>query len=196
MMIPWESITTLLSVMAGAAIAGAGALLRARDERKKAIATAVADLLEVHHRMLAVKTLTHTFKDQLNGNVELIPVIITLLNNLFPKDAGLHERFSESIRVISSVDPLLAFRMRSKDQIQDFLDNFALMNAQLPKDQGAKFESLVNKHIIPVLDEALLELSSAHSRSLHKKIKMKLKAPPPQEFLGLVDELKRALPQP
>lgn len=195
-MIPWESITTLVSVLAGAGIAGAGALLKARDERKKAIATAVADLLEVHHRMLAVRILTQTFKDQLKVSNDLVPVIIGLLNGFFPKDVGLHERFSDSIRVIASVDPLLAFRMRSKDQIQDFIDNFTAMNAQLPVQEGAKFESLVNKHIIPVLDEALLELARAHSRTLHKKIKKKLNAPPPQEFIDLVEEIKATLQQP
>lgn len=191
-MIPWESITTICSVILGAGIAGAGTLWQARIDRKKALAMALADLLETRHRMITFQTMMQELKEQFQVNDEQISVIRSVLNQILPQDPDLHERYSESVRIIAGVDPLLAYRMRSKDMVPDFLDNLTLITSQngIPAQQISKFEESLRKFIIPVLDEALLELADTHSRKLLKDVKKIINAPKPPELQQLIDEMK------
>lgn len=192
MTIPWDSITTVFSVILGAAIAGAGTLWQARVDHKKAVAMALSELLEVRHRMIAFQTMVHEFKAHFQMSDELVPVILDMLNKVLPKDPNLHERYSQSVQVIAGVDPLLAFRLRSKDGVNDFIDNLTLMSAQngVPTQESSKFDEFLRKHIVPVLDEALLELADAHSRCLLKQVKKKLSEPPNPEWKKIIEDLK------
>jgi len=109
MIIPWDSITTIFSVILGAGIAGAGSLWSARKDRKKALAMALADLLETRHRLVVFQTMIGELKEHFQVDDEQIFIIKNIMTQMFPQDSDLHERYSESVRVIAGVDPILAY---------------------------------------------------------------------------------------
>ena len=186
----------LLGVFLGALITGIGLIWKARVERKRLIACALADLLEVRHHLLAFRVVIHEVKKKFDVPAELAPILRTVMQRTSPLDPETHTRYSTAVSVLAGIDPVLAFKMRSKDRIPQM---FETMNELLTSSGIAPtaLEGLIaslHDLVIPSLDEAVVELAGQHSLFTKRKVQQIVaKADePPRELIALLDRAKSA----
>jgi len=168
-----------------------------RDERK-AIGRALTDLLEVRHRLLAIPKTVTLMAAKLNLPADAHAPLKMALGALFPQDEGLAKRYEESVSLVSGMNPILGFRLRSQDMGGALLQRLRTMASQdSPQTvtMFSKMEDHLVDHLLPHLEVLILELAWKHSWRTWWKTKTRLK-----ETLempeGFLDGVLAFVPQP
>jgi hypothetical protein len=163
----------LIGVILGSALTGVGALLRQRTERKRVVGVALADLLEIRHELMATERVLKHFRSRLAVPDEIIPDLSKLLESIAPKKDDLHKRYDESVSVVASFDPVLGFKLRSKNNIAGVLTKFRNIGVEGGMNPPVlnQYESMLRRAVLPTLDKAVVELGRHHSRRTAKSVK-------------------------
>lgn len=194
------AIAGIVGVLVGVAVTWGlnqmSALLRDRQERRKPIGRALADLLELRMQAFALRRFLQLcvaeYKlphDALTEDSAL--AALTGPGLLLGDTEELTKRYNAAVDLVAEVDPVLAFRMRSKDRLPWFL---AQMQAMLPRD-------VLTAHGLPNLpeeigseledqfDEFVLELARLHSWRAARQVKRRLQLPVeiPPELREMLD---------
>jgi hypothetical protein len=175
-------------LLAGAMLAWAGIVigwilqetasyLTTRRERRKAIALALADLWEIHYLLMGLNLMF----DQLESHHEIPPqakaqLWVAIEQFMLPDSVELHKRYGQSVTTLASLDPVLGFRLRSKDIVRrlfTFLNSVAAQNAET-----ASLWIRVQKPLIGEADkalrEAILELAQKYGRKTNRQVRERL----------------------
>lgn len=166
-------IAPLIGVVLGSTISGIGALVRARSERKKLIGRALSDLLEVRHHIVGVNSVLRLVRNHATVSDEEAQVFRAHMNTIAPLDADIHKRYGEAISLLSGVDPILAFQMRSKSRVPDLLNSLRTMATGMgvAAEKIEAVENLLGIAVEPNLDQAVLKLANLHSRVALRNVK-------------------------
>jgi hypothetical protein len=177
---PLQVIAPLIGVVLGGSIAGLSALLRARAERKKMIGRALSDLLEIRHHIVGIEAILREVRSRTQVSDEEAQLFRTHMNAVAPLDTDIHKRYDEAISLLSGVDPILAFQMRSKNKLPLFLDSMQNVSASLGVTAAQKeaVEGILRLAVIPALDQAILRLAELHSRTTARQAKDIVSAAP------------------
>lgn len=176
----WGGILgTVVGVVLGAIAAGGGEWWRRRHERKRALATALADLLEARHHAKMASTVLPLLRARVQLPTEALLPIREILDALLPDSADLHARYDAAVTQLASVDPLLAFDMRAKDTLPTMLRNLRgqLSQRGVTPELLEVFENALLSLTLPAIDDALLGLARAHSQKLLRQVKSYLAKP-------------------
>lgn len=189
-----ELLLPLLGVVLGAVISGAGVFWKARTERKRLIAAALAELLEVRHQLVSVDAVFGELRKRVELPSEAIPVLRGFLANFFPADPELRSRYSAAVNTLASVDPLLAYRLRSKDAAPEMLEEIRKFSAVSGMDvnQVEAYAATLHQLIGPHLDEVVIELAAAHSWRTKRRVLRMLEAGSkvPDQLIAWLDQIK------
>lgn len=110
-------VIPLVGVIIGWFLNGISQLLRLRREDRRAIGRALADLMEIRHNLLGVKKISEELIRRFNIPPQDQIVFRNLLDSILPNLESLHKRYEENVNTIASTEPLLGFRLRSKDSL-------------------------------------------------------------------------------
>lgn len=160
-----KTILPLVGVLLGSVLAGITGLFSARNERKKAIATALCDLLEYRHHVTGVKVVLRELKNRFSPLPLPEEQLSSILGSLMQVDAELHKRYDAAVTVLASIDPFLAFTLRSKTNLPQYIESVRSWehSKSLSEEELAQIEFLLNSAIAPELDKAVLDLAEKHS---------------------------------
>ena len=194
----------VLNIFVGFLLAQLGGYFVGRRERKKAISSALAELLEVKSRLFGLEGMIDRITDSL-GNVpeHEKSQIRVFINSLLPKWDDLHLRYEPAVTTLAGLDPLLAFHLRSKDTIMPILNWLHSLMGQDPKaaaQVGPILKKLMNSSE-PVLNKSILLLASKKSWVCWYRTKRLLKktgsaGEEAMEFLRpMMDAIKAGIPQ-
>lgn len=191
---------TLLGVIAGAFLTGIGNLWNARVERKKLIAIALADLLEVRHHYVSIDTVINYFRNHGKVPIELLPQLRTVLAQVIPLHENVHERYESAISLLAGIEPLLAFEMRSKNiapKFQELVRGLTTDAGGVPAEVEM-IDAALSSAIIPILDEATIRLAANHSLKTKRKVKRIVSGPKivPPEMESLINKVLSQVEQP
>ena len=141
-----EAVRSVALLLVGFLVGQLQDFTAARRERKKALRMALSDLLEVHYQFAAVETITEEVA-KLGPLPEHVRAQMAIaMDSLLPNWDELHRRYDQSVTTLAGIDPLLAFKLRSKDFVRPALQK---LHAQMSQNaQGAAV-------LAPVLREAL-----------------------------------------
>jgi hypothetical protein len=152
----------IVGVAAGWALNEVSQLFRVRREDRKAVGRALADLLEIRHRLImvpkAVEELSKRFPIPEQGQVFIGHALATLM----PTEA-LTKRYEESVSLVAGVDPLLGFRLQSQDLVSPLISQ--MRAAALNSGSAAawqKFERWFLEQLVPELDKTVLDVAWLH----------------------------------
>lgn len=168
-----------------------------RDERR-AIGRALADLLEVRHRLLAIPEALGAMTSKLGMPSDVRTPLKVIFGALFPPDEGLTKRYEESVNLVAGTNPILAYRLRSQDMVGPYLQHLRALAAQDGPQSMALFAAMEDhllRHLTPHLERLIRELAKRHGWRTQWETNRRLKEPfeVPEEFWQAI---KAAIPQP
>ncbi len=187
-------IAPLIGVILGSGLTALGAYLRERKERKRTIAVALAELLEIRHRLVAADIIFTQIRTRVEVPEEVMPALRNLFDSLVLLNDGADERYNNAVSLLAGIDPLLAFSLRSKNILPRVLASLRTLaigsGANLKEFESV--ESTLRLAVVPNLNKAALDLACHHSwltkRRIQKHIAQCGELPP--EVSQLLDQLK------
>lgn len=143
-----------------------------REERRKAISRALSDLFEIRHQFVGFERIMAEFKKIIpaeimtaDAEIQFRASLAQQLPNLFPQwqtmSQQLSERFNESVTLIAAIDPILGYRLRSKDLVQQvtgFLNSIFAQNAQAAELWG-EMNQVISESLTKELDTYIRDLA-------------------------------------
>jgi hypothetical protein len=190
-------------VILGGAANEVGHYLADRRERKKAIARALADLLEIRLRFIGTelvikeigKIVPLTALDQMQARAAF--------NQLIGGWPQLAQRYNDSVPVVASVAPILAYQLRSKEigqQVVQVVDA-AVAGSSQPKEAAvlhsiwqSKLSPLLSKGISETLTKTCRRVAWKHGIVSWVKVKLLFRrtaelGPEEKQYLAIVTEM-------
>lgn len=158
-------IMPLLGVLIGSLLTGTGSVIKGRLERKRLIARALSELLEIRHQMIALDRVLTLLASQLQIPAEAMPVVRKLVSSIVPMDTEVHQRYEEIVTLLSGEDPLLGFHLRARCSIVAFTDSMRTIGIEndLEPDFIEKIGNELSSLIIPELNKVILFVGKKHS---------------------------------
>lgn len=168
----FKSALPLLGVLIGAILSGIGSFWRARVERKRTIALALADLLEVRHHVCGINVILKETNKRFNVPAEASLVLQTLIEQLSPINADVHKRYDNAVSLLAGIDPLLAFTLRSKNTLPNLLGSLKALgeSAGVSMNEIVQVENTLRHSLAPHLNEAVIELAGQHSLITKRRV--------------------------
>lgn len=169
-----------------------------RREERKAIGKALADLLDIRHRLIGMTKAVDALSHRFGIPAEAKPFMRTVFEQFFPPDADLGKRYNESVALVAAVDPVLGFRLRSQDTVSPMLHQLRAMALANGPEGGlfiAKLESELMSHFDPHLERLIRLLAKQHSWVTWWRVDGLLKKPLELPD-GFLDALAEAIPKP
>jgi len=167
-----QPVFPLVGVVVGAVMTGFGQIYKVRQERKRVIALALSDMLEVRHRVVTLNAALKYF--QMHGNLPSVsmPHFRNFLDHIIPLDDKLDARFGEAVTLLAGMDPVFAFDLRSKNLLPQFINKLRLVATAAGEDLARyeAFESKLIEVLTPKLDEAVLRIAKYHSSKVYREV--------------------------
>jgi hypothetical protein len=158
--------------------------------RKKAMARAIYGMLRLRDRVRILPEAVRMLSEKLQIPAAHQVILTAVMENLFLAEDELAKDFDESMAVLAEYDPILAARMRGRDQIVPLLRKLRMMVASNPMAAGfwSTMESQIMTYGLPRLDEAILEIGCLHGCRMAKDINADLckKSDVPEEMLTAI----------
>jgi hypothetical protein len=172
-------ILPLLTLLVGWLLGEATQRRRELSTDRRSVSRAIADLLEVRHRIYFIKSYVDKVSEKFKIPQEALPVLNSSLESFLPNIESLQKRYNDSVDAVASANPLLGFQLRSKDELPKMLNTLRQLASQ---DANVmliypKFEKQILDLTKAPLDDFILELAKAHGNFTHKKIKKYLSQP-------------------
>jgi hypothetical protein len=154
----------VLTLVAGWFLNELSYLVRLRREERKPFAKAIADLLEIRHRIRGASAAIAEVKKHFLVPADAELAVRRFLQDFILQTEPLRERYNEAVDLIASVDPILAFRLRSKDEFPSYLQKLRplLDNDNQMKAFVTQIEDKLSSAFVDHLEESMMELAKAH----------------------------------
>lgn len=191
-MLDLSSLLPLIYTAFGWLLNEGSQFFRLRHERRLPIGWALADLLNIRHRFLAIKLLT----DEIATLGKLSPQqqlhFEHWFESLLPDLARLHQRYEESVKAIAGVRPILAFQISELDTIPSALAQLRGL-ALTDEEASAVFHNVSSQVTdLPLFDEKIRKLAWKHGFRTWYEIRGRIQKPLiiPPEFQKILKSLK------
>ena len=192
------SISSIVAVIVGWTLNEISFFSKNRQKDKRAMARALTDLLEIRHQVFRLECVKDDFFKKISLPTEMYSVLQTTLSNLLgsiaPNDS-LQKRYNEAVDLVASVEPLLAFELRSKDLISPLLSG---LQALVPPDGMVVWQNVKTLFLTETrgtFEELILVLARKHGWRTGRQIKKFLQEPivPQKDLDEIISKLFEVL---
>ncbi|WP_419832285.1 hypothetical protein [Endozoicomonas atrinae] len=195
-----KELIPIATLLLGWFLSEAAKVSQAQRERKQTISLAISDLLEIWHHIRSTHICFYEIQKKLNLNPKDMAQVKLLVSSILPKEEFIHERFNETVTLIAKEDPLLGFKLRSKDQIIPSLQNLEnIADGELDSLAYIKsFDSKLVSVVLPELEKVILTLAWKYKILTFIKLKYKMckKHELPAELEEIINNIKQSIEQP
>jgi hypothetical protein len=155
----------VLTLIVGWSLNELSHVFRLRREERKPFAQAIADLLEIRHSIRVVSVAITEFKKRFPIPPDAELALRRFFQDFITQNETLRERYNETVSLIASVDPILAFHLRSKDEFTPFLRRLRpLIDSDYQaKPFAAQIEDRLSGAFVDHLERSIIEVAKAHS---------------------------------
>ena len=177
-------LLALAGLFAGWALNEISHSARRREAKRSFLSEALADLLEIRHRIVrrseSVQELTAMLVQAFGESQEQVrPVVSAMIDKFWPEfsyDVQLTQRFDAAVTKVASVDPILAFELRGKDWIMAM---GARMRIAAQEDVDVQpmlesFHALALSQMVPTLDASISSIARQLGPSVEEGAREKL----------------------
>jgi hypothetical protein len=154
-----EWFKPLIAALFGWVLSSLSQYLLARRQRREAISRALSDLLEIRHQLIAVDATLKKIRETVPIPPEAEAQVGPFLEQFLPNPEQLSRRYDESVSLIASVDPILAFSLRSKDLVRPTLQRLIAFMAQ--DVQAAIVGQTMKQALLPHVERELCRITKS-----------------------------------
>lgn len=174
-----DTLTTLAAVGLGWVLSEIGNRLRNRTAAKAALGRALSELTEIRHYVQGISVVMAELRKRLSMPPQDALNAMVWFGHLLPPDATLPERYSKAVADIAGTHPLLAFRLRSKDQIPTVLSKLRALQLAESAVSAAdiQIDDFITKELISALEDGMRELAFGHSLTTWWRVRALLRRP-------------------
>jgi hypothetical protein len=170
-----------------------GHRFRATREEKKAYAKAIAELLEIRHNVVGVSNAFEQLRIKLEITEQDWSIAKEIFKDFLPKSDGIKQRYNVAVDLISEINPILGYKLRSKDlwvDIDSELETLLKLDPNLLQYKS-DFLGMFNERVKTSVEKSLFELAKYHGWKTRFSMKKFLKKPiyQTEEFDDMTDEL-------
>jgi hypothetical protein len=191
-------IGTLLGTVVGWGLNQWSQLVSLKRDRRKALGRTLSDLLEIRHLVLALPRAMKLLSSIVPLPPEAELHVKTFFSDwLIPTGDNLAKRYDESVSVMAETNPVLSFRLRSKDLFLPWLDQLRRLTIQHGgKDAAAimmEIESSITAEYRKVLEELIGDVACRYRWRTGAEVKKLLARPELELPAGIEEKLKETL---
>jgi hypothetical protein len=167
-----QLVLPLVGVVLGAVLSGVGGYLKHRNERKRVIARALSDLLEIRHRFVGVDAIFQETKKHTHVPADAAVMLREFFGKMLEIDDETQKRYRDALDALAGIDPVLAFRLRSKDQVPNLIRSIkdAALRYGASSAEVSQVEPILREFAVPALNDAVLELAGYHSSRTKQEV--------------------------
>ncbi len=178
----FKDLLPLIGVVVGGvlgfALAEVGQWMRGRREDRKGVGKALADLLEIRTQLMAVPLAIR----ELSKRLQLPPEAQTLVGHVlasWTQPELLSKRFDEAVTCVAGVDPVLAFRMRSRDVGGAVMGRIRALSLNDPAAASLwpQVEAKFVDQGVSALNDLILDVARAHGLRTWWRVRKRLRTP-------------------
>jgi hypothetical protein len=162
MIAPGDALRSIALVLFGWILGQVERVFASRRDRRRAISTALTDLLETRHQYLGMELLFRSLETLGPIPEQAKSQLRVFVDSLLPDGKELHARYDQSVTTLAGLDPLLAFRFRSKDLLRPFVQRIHFIMSQ-DAQAAALLAPFLNQalaeEVEPGLNDAILTLA-------------------------------------
>jgi len=150
---------------------------RTHGHRRGAVGRALTELLDVRHRLRGLETVLSELKTRFQVTPADELALARLLEQVLPADKGIEERYSRALTDMAEDDPVLAFRVRSKDQIPAILSRIRESLAAQAGSPAVDLEKFLRIEALAPLEEVIRSLAWKHDVRTWFRLRKQLRKP-------------------
>lgn len=168
------------------------------DERRRKVSKAICELLELHHALRSyqrtIKCCHERFQKHGASEFQIRKII---LSSSLPFDPKLAQRYDDAVTQLAEVEPILAFRLRNKHQVNEWFKWTNLIPVESPNDQA--FFIKIEKEMLDMFLPNLRDLISTSGRYLSFSVRRSLRktmedqSPEPADLSRIFDQIDLAI---
>jgi hypothetical protein len=192
-----EGLRSVALVAFGWLLARADHFFAAREQRRKAIACALADLLDMRHQFLGMETIMRELATLGPIPEQIKSQLRVVFDSLLPAWPEVHTRYDQSVTTVAGLDPLLGFSLRSKEFLRPLMLKMHSIIAQDPN--AAVLAPIINMmfsdKVEPILDASILTLARKRGPLEWYRVRraLKTKDKTSDEIKQLLEPIKAAI---
>lgn len=179
-----------------------GQQFKVRREDRKALARALAELMEAHAQASKFSEVIATFRERLGPLPPAFPhVFYLMMERLLGSSEDTKKRYDEAVTLVASVEPILGFRLRSSDSYPKIVSKLRMLALQDSQTSLAfqDLEPLVDRKTRETLKELILEVAMKHGYVTWFRVRRMLNKPreiPPEmeSLLQKISEMSKQNP--
>ena len=147
-----------------------------RRDRKKALARAIYGMLCIRNQIRVLPEAVRMLSEKLQIPAAHQVVLVSVVESLFWTEDDVGKQIEESMAALAEYDPVLAARMRGRDQVVPLLKKLRKMTASNPiaANFWSVMEGQIMAHALPQFDEAILEIGLLHGRRMARIVRADL----------------------
>jgi predicted component of type VI protein secretion system len=169
---------------------------RAKQEERKALARALAELLEIRNVVVNLPALFAKLKDSIEIPAHDWTQASAIIEDILPPSDAIHKRFDAAVDVLAGYSPALAYMLRSKDRVIPLLSFLrSVSSSEELKRAWPDFEQMLSKDIEGNLNEACRDIARRLGRKVRADVEKILNRKPEADpsFQKFVDGTSTAM---
>lgn len=197
----FQTLLPIATLLLGWGLGQLDDLIGDQRRKKRAIARALTDLLDLRHSLLQTPRAMEKIGDELGASAEqwerFSPLIFQRYVAPMVDFGSLRRRYREAVTVLSEHRPVLAYRLRSKDILIDLnrLSSLAEEESSSTALTVARLIQSINSAVREHFEDVITSLAKKHGWRTHRQVREILQKPVelPDEMEPFVEELRSEL---
>lgn len=173
-------------------------LLTTREKRRQHLSRLLTELLEVRRISVQTSQITKLMAGLIPAELDF-GTVIQQVQGLIVNPQKLHERYESAVNELSSLDPLLAYRLRASDLLPSVTNVISQIpvNNPIAAEVRRNIAGIAGESCSPALDDAVLRVAGELGRKVDHDTKAILakQLETPEGGKKLLDLLQDKIPE-
>lgn len=167
-----DIVIVVVSGIAGILIGQANGILDRRYEKRKALNTALSELLEIRHRFKGSMYFFRILAQEINLPYAYYDEVISKIPDGLLWDEKISSRYNQAVDIIAMHSPILSYILRSKEIVGLLCNGAPIKFGETKESHEFALEiiSHLELSMTPAIDETIESLAILAGRKTHKQI--------------------------